>query len=113
MSDLINVIGGIRLVACFGHWPFVAMIRMEVVVHVAPEVRWTMKPGPCADEYAAREPFRPIITVGSAGVGWDIVVTVRTHRRDPDIDGHLGLQSRGRHGESDYRYKHGACREKH
>lgn len=52
VCDLANRMGSIRPVARFGHWAFVAMVGMEVVVHVTPEVRRTMKPGSGADEYA-------------------------------------------------------------
>jgi hypothetical protein len=78
-------------VASVRHRTFVAVIRMEVIVYVTVKVGWTMKPRTSADEDAASKPFWPVISVGGAGIGWDVVVAIGTGRGYPDTDGNLGV----------------------
>ena len=84
---------GNGLLAGFGHGPMVAMCRMEMVVHAAMEVFRTMKPRSSANENAIYKPFRSIVAGRSAGVGGNVIVTIRTVRGHADFDADLGLSS--------------------
>jgi hypothetical protein len=76
---------------------FVAVLRIEVVVHVAVEVGGTVEPLAGSDEVAACEPFRAVVAVRGAVEGGVIVVAVRAGGlgADVDADGNLGIGLRG------------------
>ena len=75
------------------------MIWMEMIIYVAAEVGGAMKPRADANENTARKPLRPIVTVRSTGIRRHVIVTVRTHRGWPDLDGHLSLRSPSRRAQ--------------
>jgi hypothetical protein len=84
-----------------GVWPVIAMLRVVVVVYVAVEVIWAVKPGTRPDEDTAAEPLRAVVTIGSAVVGSDVVVAVRTYRSRANADADLSLRSRGCDGDTE------------
>lgn len=60
----------------------VAMIRTEVVIHVAPEMVVAVKPRAGSNEYAAVKPFRAVIAVRSAGIRSVVIVAIWTRGCD-------------------------------
>jgi len=79
------------VLAAFGMRAVVSVVGMEMIIDVAVKTLRTMKPGPDADEDAAGEPLRAVIAVGSAVVGWNVVIAVGTNRRWSNLDGYLSL----------------------
>jgi len=69
------------------------MFRMEVVIHVAPEIVAAMEPWASADEHASAEPLRTVITKRSTVIGGNVVIAVGTVRGYSDLDADLGLCS--------------------
>jgi hypothetical protein len=68
--------------------PAKAAIAIEVAANESAPVESASAitvPGASADEDAAREPLRPVIAVGSAGVRIIIIVAVRAYRRGANI----------------------------
>jgi hypothetical protein len=78
-------------VATIGKFTMVAMVGMEVIVHVAAEVGGSMKPWAGTDEDAAGEPLGAIVAVGSALVGRGFVVSIGTGRGWSDVDADLSF----------------------
>jgi hypothetical protein len=76
-------------------WSVVAVLRVVVVIYVAVEVIWTVKPGTSPDEDTATKPLRAIVAVGSAVVGRGFVVTVWANGSRADVDADLSLGFRG------------------
>jgi hypothetical protein len=64
---------------------------MEAVVHVTPEIAGAMKPRAGADENVTAEPFRSVITGGSACIRSDIIVAVGAFRGYADCDADLSF----------------------
>jgi hypothetical protein len=90
-------VGGRMFVACFDvitgmrRWAVIAVIRVVVVIDMAVKVAGAMKPRASADEGTAGEPFRAVVSVGSASVGGGLVVAVRAVGGDANVDAYLGL----------------------
>ena len=80
---------GMEMVECplaaLGHRSGVTVTRVVTVIDMAVEAAMTVEPWAGSDEDAANEPVRPVIAVGSARVGRVVEVSVRAHRRDPDV----------------------------
>ena len=93
-----------------GVWPVIAMLRVVVVIYVTVEVIGAVKPGTRPDEDTAAEPLRAVVAVGSAVVGSDVVVAVRTYRSRADADADLSLRSRG--GDGNTESSHCSCGKK-
>ncbi len=74
------------LIANLGRGTLIAVIRMETVIYVAGELLSTMKPGPGADEDSTGKPLRTVVSIGSARIGGDVIVTIRTIRGHSDTD---------------------------
>lgn len=74
-----------------GRGPVIALAIVEMMIHVSVEVFRTMKPGTRADEYTARKPLRPIITVRGAVIRGYFVVPVGTDRWLADTNCNLRL----------------------
>src|ERR1700691_501531 len=79
----------IRLLANLRRWALIPVRRMEMVIHVAPEIGRTVGPWARPNEYAAHKPFRTVIPRRRTGVGRDVVVTIRTVGGYSDCDIHL------------------------
>src|ERR1700722_19007259 len=65
-----------RFIAGFRHWPFVAVIRVETVIHVAVELFRSTKPFAGANKDAASKPFWTVVARGSTAIRSDIIVTI-------------------------------------
>jgi hypothetical protein len=74
-----------------------------MVIYVAVKIVGAVKPWAGTDEYAASEPFRSIVAVGSATIGSVIIVAVRAVRGGAyaDADADLGFCFRSGHREAD------------
>jgi len=80
-----------RMLASRWHRSMIALAIVEMMIHVPVEMSRPAIPGSCADEYTAREPFRPVITIRSAVVGRGLIVSIRANRRGPNVDRNLRL----------------------
>src|ERR1700683_205617 len=100
--EVFDVVDGLDgALAAGGMRAGVSVVGMEMVIDVAVKTLWTVKPGTDADEDTAAEPLRAVIAVGSAVVGWNVVIAIRTDRRRSDFDGHLSLGLGSGYGEAD------------
>jgi len=87
--DVVDGPGG--MLAAFGMRAVVSVVGMEMIIDVAAKALRAVEPGADADEDAAAEPLRAVIAVGSAVVGWNVVIAVGTNRRWSNLDGYLSL----------------------
>ena len=87
-AEVLVVVGAVMFVPMFaamGIFAVPPIVAVEVVIHVTPEVGWTVVPGSRPYKDAARKPFRPIVAVGSAIIRRIVEITVRALRRRPDL----------------------------
>lgn len=63
----------------------IAVAIIQMMVDVAIEMISAVVPRACTDKHAAVEPFRTIVAIGSAGVRWRLVITVRADWRLADL----------------------------
>jgi hypothetical protein len=89
--------------AASGKRSMITLAHVERVIHVPVETSGSAIPGPGAYKNTARKPFRPVITIGSAGVGWSFIVAVRTNRGRSDRD--ANMRRTAPHGENTNRCK--------
>lgn len=82
-----------RVFTTCGKRPVIAFAIVQVMVHVSVEVLRPMKPGTRANEYAAYEPLRPIISIRGAVIRRCFVVPVRTNRWLTDANRNLRLRA--------------------
>lgn len=105
---VVHAIVYVPMLAARRQMPVIAVMRIEVVIHMAAEVHWPVEPWAGADEHAIREPFRPVIAIGSAIIGRIIEIAVRASRRRAYVHTHTDLSSRLR-SSSEHRQQRGAC----
>ena len=88
---------GIRS-AMGGRGSLIAMLRVEVVIHAAMEVRGGVGPVTGADEVTASKPLGAIVTVWCAVIGSVVVLAVWARRfgAKVDADRHLSRSGGGR-----------------
>jgi len=79
----------------------VSVVGMKMIVDVAVKTLRPVKPGADANKYASGEPFGAVVAVGSAVVGRDIVVAVRTVGCGSHFDGDLRLGFGRAYGETE------------
>jgi hypothetical protein len=101
VGNLIETLSRLGLIATGWPWAAIAVLWMETVIYVAMEVGWAVKPRARPNEDASCKPFRAIVPIGGALIRQDIVVSIRTHRRNSDLDGHLSLYCGSSHREAD------------
>jgi hypothetical protein len=101
--DLIEMLIRIGFLTTGWPWAVIAVFWMEVVIYVAVEALWAVKPGSHTDEDATRKPLRAVVAVGGAVVGRDVIVAIGTLRRNPDFDGYLSLGLGSGYRETDCR----------
>jgi hypothetical protein len=77
--------------ASFREMPVVALAEIVVVVYMAVEMFMTVKPWTRTYEEAAVEPFRAVVAIRCAAIGRNLVVTIGTNRRRPDLNGNLSV----------------------
>ena len=78
-----------RMLAPCGVSASVAFAKVIVMIDVPVEMLRPMEPWPRSDENTALKPFRAIVTIGSAIVRWNFVITIGANRRRPDTDRNL------------------------
>ena len=103
LGNLIETLCRLRLIANFRRWAFIAMFGMKTVIYVAVEIGGAMKPRASANEDTPGKPFRAVVAVGGAGVGFKSVVAISANRgpvfvwgighanTDADADTNLGV----------------------
>lgn len=101
VRNLIEMLIGIGFLAT--GWPgaIIAVLRMETVIYVAMKFGRAMKPWARAKENAAGKPLRTVVAVGSAVVGRDVIVSVRTDGRNSNLNGYLSLGFRSSYCEAE------------
>ncbi len=80
----------------------IAMVGVKAVIDMPAEMVGAMKPWARANKDTSREPFRTIVTVGSAAIRIGVVVAVGAIRRDSYIDADLGIDLRDAADRDDY-----------
>ncbi len=98
----IDAPGGIRFFATLRIWPLIAMVRMEMVIYMAPEFFRAMEPRANANEDAVVEPFWAVVANRSAVIRRDVIVAVGAVRSRSNLDSHLSLCTRGGSRDADY-----------
>lgn len=73
----------------------IAVFRMETIVYTAVELLGTVKPWADADEDAIDEPFRSVVSGGSAVIWSSVIVSIGTLGGWTDFHGDLGCCFRG------------------
>jgi hypothetical protein len=102
VGNVIETVGWLRLLSPFWHSTRIAVIRMETIVNMSPEVIGAMKPRASANENAAGKPFWAIIAVRSTSIGRHVVVTVGTVGSRSDLNSDLSLYFRGHNRQADH-----------
>src|SRR5580658_5909940 len=74
------------LVANLGQWAAIAVLWIEVVIHLSLESVGPMKPRTRANEDAAVKPFRPEVAVGGAIMRSVVIVTIGAFGGDSSIE---------------------------
>jgi hypothetical protein len=69
----------VGFLAGFRHWALIAMIGMEVVIHMAAEVVVTVKPWASADEDSSDKPLGTVVTGRGTSVRSNVIVAVRAY----------------------------------
>ncbi len=85
----------LRSLATLRRRPFVTVGWMVTVVYLAPELARTMKPWARANEDAPGEPFWPVVAIGSAIIGSEVIEAIGTDRLRSDLDADLRFCLRG------------------
>jgi hypothetical protein len=98
----IDAFGRLRFLAPLWHWALIAVIGMETIVDVAPEVVTTMKPRTNANENAIVKPLWTVVASGSTGIRSNVIVTIWTIRGYADFDADLSLCFGRGSREADY-----------
>jgi len=70
----------------------IAVVRVEVIIHMAAEMVRPVEPGTYSDKDSAVKPLRPIVSIGSAIVGGHIIVTVGTVGSGANVDAYADLR---------------------
>jgi hypothetical protein len=84
-----------RRFAAVRHGTVIAVIGMVTIVDVSVEVFGSVIPGAGADEYAAGEPLRAVVALGSAIVRRNGVIATGAGGGRSDIDGDMGIGACG------------------
>jgi hypothetical protein len=87
----------LRPLAPAWHRSPIAVVWVEPVIDVAPEVSPTVKPSASADEHASFKPFWSVVARGSTGIRSNVIVsvgTIRFYDADADADADPARASR-------------------
>jgi len=111
----IDTLCRLGFLASFWRWAFIAVLWVETVVHVAPEIAGAMKPRASADEDLPAKPFRTVVAGGSTVIRSDVIVAIGTIRSHADGDGDLSFcfGSGSREAESGNSSQHQKCKSAH
>jgi hypothetical protein len=112
---VINALRWFRFFATGWHRAFIAVLWIEVVVYLAPEIVIAVKPRPSANEDIRAKPFWPVISGRRAVIRNGVIVTVGTVRGYPDLYSGLSLCFGGgyREATSSYRGQDQKCKSTH
>jgi hypothetical protein len=88
---MVDIVVGVCMLAVFGIMAVVAMVRIEVIIHMAVKVAGAMKPWASPDEDSTTEPLRTIVSIGGALVGGIVIIAVGTGRGYSNAEADLGL----------------------
>jgi hypothetical protein len=91
VRNLIQTLSRFGPIATGWPWAIITVLRMKTVIYVAMEIGRAVKPRASTNEDASRKPLRAIVPIGGTFVRRGIVVPIRTHRRNSDLDGYLSL----------------------
>jgi hypothetical protein len=94
-----------RSLAALRQWSTIALAVIQIVIDVAVEASRPVIPGSSADEHPSGKPFRPVITIRSAIIGWLLVIPIRTNRRTSDGDRNMSAAARRHQDRATYRKK--------
>ena len=92
--EMIHVIDPVlrtRVLPTLRNGAMITVLNIKVVIYVAPEVRRAMEPWTSTDKNTAGKPLWTIVPVGRTTIGSVVIVTIRTYRRDANIDADLGI----------------------
>jgi hypothetical protein len=73
-------------------WALIALLRIESVVYIAPELGSAMEPRACANENVVSKPFWTVVAGRSTVIRCDVKVPIRTFRGRSDLDHHLSIR---------------------
>jgi hypothetical protein len=82
----IDTLRRLRFLAAFWRWAFIAVVRMETVIHVALEIAGAVEPWAGANETVPVKPFRAIVASRSTAIRSGVIVTIGTIGSDADFD---------------------------
>jgi hypothetical protein len=80
-----------RLLPTARHWPGVTMVRIVTVVDMSIKSATAMEPRSSPYERPAREPIRPIVSIGRTAIWSIVIVSIGAYRWRSDLDGNLGF----------------------
>jgi hypothetical protein len=102
MIHLIDTVRRLGVIATVRYRASIAMVNIEMVIHMAVKVSTAVKPWAGTDEGTAGEPFRTVVAVGSTGVRSEVVIAVRACGFGTKVDVNLGLCFGSGRREADY-----------
>jgi hypothetical protein len=82
-----------RLFATSRERTVVALTIVEMMVDMSIEMLWPMEPWSSTYENAAREPFRPVITIGRTVIRRNFIVAIRANGRCAYADRNLCVRT--------------------
>jgi hypothetical protein len=85
VRNLIDMLWRLWLISDVWWRALIAVVWVIMVVNVALEVVWSMKPWACANEGSASKPLRTVISVGCATVRSSVIVTIWAVRGGSDV----------------------------
>jgi hypothetical protein len=91
----IDTLRWLRLLTTLWLWALIAVLWIETVVYLAPELVIAMKPRSGANEYVPAKPFWTVVARRRTVIRSDVIVTVGAFRGYPDVDADLSLRLGG------------------
>src|ERR1700733_6411935 len=88
--------------ATFWRWTFVAVLRVESVIHVSSKVFPALEPRTYAHEHVRAEPFQTVVATRSTVIWSVVIVTIGTVRGCYAGDRNLRVYLRGARPETQY-----------
>jgi len=98
----IDLFRRLRFLAALWGRPFIAVIGMQSIVHVAREIAGAMKPRARAHKAVPVKPLRSVVAGRSATIRSGVIVAIGTIRRNADFNADLSPRFGCTNRESDY-----------
>ena len=89
-----------RMFTAGGHYTVIAVMWIEMIVHMAMESMRAMEPWAGSNEDPIHKPRRSIISVRGAVIGRKVVITIWTNRFRADVDANADLRLSPGHGHN-------------